>query len=104
MVISFSHDTAYNQLQDYGYVVTFRADRRERPNCETWANRGRGKTKEFDVRVSEICRTEPLEQDIAVFAPVSGFNSPTKWRKAIRELNGDLSGEGYLYLVTREGV
>lgn len=104
MVISFTDDTAFEYLDEYGYVVTFRESRRKRPNCETWCNRGRGLPKEFDVRVSEICRADPggVDTDLSTFATASGFGDAVSWRAAIRQLNDGDTGEGWLYLVTKE--
>lgn len=103
MVISFVDDVAFGFLEDCGYVATFRANRRKRPNLTTWANRGRGESKEFDVRVTELAEVDPQSAQIADFAMMSGFGDPESWREAIRRLNGDLPSSGWVYVVTTIG-
>lgn len=102
MVISFSVEPAYNYLRQYGFVVTFRKSRRKRPNCETWCNRGRGKSKEFDVRISEICNIDPSEPLMESFAAISGFFEAAAWQDAIADVNGAMPDEGWLYMVVRQ--
>jgi len=102
MVISFSDETAWEQLVGEGEVVTFRSQRRAHPNCSTWCNRGRGQKKEFDVRIEEIGAVEPTPEELADYADKSGFEDVQKWVKAIHELNGGLPKQGWLYRVVPE--
>lgn len=100
MVISFSHDMPWRELVEEGEVITFRKSRRARPNCTTWCNRGRGKTKEFDVEIKEIGEVEPSSKNLKPYAGKSGFGSVSAWREAIADLNGNIPATGYLYRVT----
>lgn len=102
MVIGFANDTAFSQLDEHGFVATFRESRRARPNCETWCNRGRGKEKEFDVRVIELGETTPNGDKITQYRPLSGFQSEDDWRNAMADLNDELPESGWLYLVTKQ--
>lgn len=101
MVISFSSDPAFLHLEEHGYVATFRKSRRENPNCETWCNRGRGETKEFDVRITEVGEVAPIAEELAPFALMSGFGEVRPWQQEIHELNGTLPDSGWLYFVTK---
>lgn len=101
MVISFRSERAYSQLNSEGYVATFRKNRRKRPNCETWCNRGRGQTKEFDVRISEIATVEPVTENLESLAQVSGFGDVESWQDEIVTLNESLPNSGWLYFVTK---
>lgn len=104
MVISFSHDTAWEQLVTEREVVTFRTQRRANPNCSTWCNRGRGQTKEFDVRIEEIGCVEPTPTVLSEFVSTSGFEDVHKWIEAIHNLNGTSPREGWLYRVVPEEI
>ena len=100
MVISFSHEIPWQQLVENGEVVTFRKRRRKNPNCQTWCNRGRGQTKEFDVKIREIGEVEPDEETLSQYTDQSGFSSTESWIDAIQQLNGDVPESGWLYVVT----
>ena len=99
MVISFSHDVPWRELVEQREVITFRKSRRARPNCTTWCNRGRGKTKEFDVVIEEIGEVDPSSNNLKPYVGKSGFGSVSAWRKAIVDLNGTVPDRGYLYRV-----
>ena len=100
MVISFSHDTAFEYFQKNGFVFTFRTSRRKRPNTSTWMNRGRGEKKVADVHVREIGRVDPTDVDnLKPMFRSSGFVTPQLWQRAIEEVNGSLPNEGWVYLV-----
>lgn len=103
MVISFSNDFAFSFLETEGYVATFRAQRRKRPNCETWCNRGRGEPKEFDVRVTEVGEFFPTAGMLDPLAGASGFDVPSAWVEAIQEYHSSPEA-GWVYLVTRQGT
>jgi hypothetical protein len=100
MVISFNNDIAWRQLVDHGEVVTFRKRRRENPNCETWCNRGRGQTKEFDVKIEEIGKVVPEREPLLPYLKRSGFETIDDWIGAIEELNSGNVESGWLYRVT----
>lgn len=103
MVITFSHDTAFSQLDEYGYVVTFRKQRRKRPNCKTWMNRKRGGEKVADVRISELGWIQLHGDRLREFVGPSGFDGVGQWQSAIVEFNdGELPDDGYLYMVTMD--
>ena len=99
MVISFSHEIPWRQIVEDGEVVTFRKRRRKNPNCQTWCNRGRGQTKEFDVRIREIGEVEPTPETLSQYVDRSGFDSTNDWVDAIQQLNGDVPETGWLYVV-----
>lgn len=100
MVISFSHEIPWRQIVKDEEVVTFRKRRRKNPNCHTWCNRGRGQTKEFDVKIREIGEVEPTTEELSAYVDRSGFASAGDWIDAIRELNGTIPDTGWLYIVT----
>jgi hypothetical protein len=99
--IVFSHAIPREQLQDVGDVITFRKS--DRTTGETWWRKSRTGEKEGDCRVS--CVVEDVDpqdtQLLEKYQPLSGFTSVEKWRDAIKELNGGLPDNGYLYRVTR---
>lgn len=105
MVISFSHNTAFEQLRDEGFVVSFRPDERTRTPRdgwqETWCNRGRGEEKEFDVRVRHLAEAGPTDRFFGEFRPMSGFETTGDWKQAVLRLHGDFPPTGHFYLVTR---
>lgn len=105
MVISFSNSTAFDYLVEHGYVATFRKNRRKNKNHQTWLNRGRGKSKEFDVQITELGKASSEDGDqstvIADFAHISGFMDPVSWRDAVKKINGEVPETGWVYLVTR---
>lgn len=106
MVISFSHDTAYDFLEEHGYVATFRESRRKQRNQDDWLNRGRGETKRFDIHITEIGKAEvgpngEPSEIIDHFAPVSGFETPIGWRQGIEDVNGEVPDSGWVYLVKK---
>jgi len=107
MVISFSNDTAFEQLRDEGHVITFRPDERKRTprtgGQKTWCNRGRGKSKEFDVMVQHLTEMEPGQDCFKWFHHTSGFAGKTGWLKAVLSLHGEVPPTGHFYLVTRRG-
>ena len=100
MVISFSHEIAWGQLVKHDEVVTFRRSRRKNPSCQTWCNRGRGQTKEFDVTIREIGQVRPVEEELTPYVDRSGFESVEEWVRAIEELNPGETEVGWLYTVT----
>lgn len=99
MVISFSHEVPWRQIVENGEVVTFRKRRRKNPNCQTWCNRGRGQTKEFDVKIREVGEIEPTAESLAQYVDRSGFANTERWIDAIQQLNGSVPESGWLYLV-----
>lgn len=105
MVISFSNDYAFKQLRDEGFVVTFRTPERERTSRsgaqQTWANRGRGQEKEFDVTVRHLAELTPGAEQFGEFWQMSGFPTPEAWGEAVVEYHGDVPDDGHFYLVTR---
>jgi len=105
MVISFTNQTAWKQLRDEGFVVSYRPDERERTPRdgvqETWCNRGRGTEKEFDVRVRHVGYMEPEENLFREFHPMSGFSHSKYWLQAVMRLHGEVPPTGHYYLVTR---
>lgn len=105
MVISFSNKTAFEQLRDEGFVVSFRPVERERTPREgvqeTWCNRGRGTEKEFDVRVRHLAHMESEENQFREFYPMSGFEPLQNWLVAVMKMHGKVPPTGHFYLVTR---
>lgn len=105
MVISFSNDTAFTQLRDEGFVVTFRPEERERTSRtaaqHTWANRGRGQEKEFDVSVRHLAELTPDGSQFGEFWKMSGFPSPAEWERVVEEMHGEMPESGHFYLVTK---
>lgn len=108
MVISFSNDIAFQQLVYEGYVVSFRAEERERTSRtaaqETWCNRGRGEEKEFDVTVRHLAEMPPERDLFEEFWRMSGFTSSEQWLKAVLDMHGEVPPTGHFYLVTKGGV
>lgn len=110
MVISFAEDDAFEHLKEHGFVVTFREQRRENSDCDTWVNRGRGKQKEFDVHITELCRQElgPNGYPKGNYNPMfqlqsaSGFGDLDRWIGAIHRVNNEMPSEGWLYLVSKK--
>jgi len=107
MVISFSDKTAFEQLRDEGFVVSYRPGERERTPREgvqqTWCNRGRGEEKEFDVRVRHLAYMEPEETLFGEFQSMSGFSHRRDWLTAVMRMHGKVPPTGHFYLVTRTG-
>lgn len=101
MVISFSNDIAWSELVGEDEVITFRGRRRKRPDCTTWCNRGRGQSKEFDVKIEEIDRMRPSKSNLEPYVDKSGFDSVRSWQQAIRSLNREMPDQGWLYRVSR---
>lgn len=103
MVISFTNEKAWEHLKEFGFVTTFRP-KRERPDIKTWANRGRGEPKEFDVLVTELGKVVFGEDEQVMHrtAGASGFGSPPVWRNAIREIHGEIPDQGWIYLVKKK--
>jgi hypothetical protein len=103
MVITFSEDQAFAHLRDEGYVYTFRTSRRANPNVRTWAARGRGKPKEFDVVIREVREAAPGGAALGQYAPASGFVTTLGWKQAIRRQSdgAGLPDSGWYYLVVR---
>ncbi len=105
MVISFSKYTAFQQLREHGFVVSFRTEERSRTPRDdvqhTWCNRGRGEEKEFDVNVRHLAEMSPEEHLFAEFWPMSGYESPEEWKKVVLDMHGEVPPTGHFYLVTR---
>lgn len=105
MVISFSNDTAFRQLRDKGGVVSFRPhERKATPRDgvqETWCNRGRGRSKEFDVYVTHLAEMEPEEDLFERYVHLSGFSGKEWWLQAVLRMHGEVPATGHFYLVTR---
>lgn len=97
--IIFANETARTQLKTEGEVVTFRKS--SRTTGDTWWRESRFGGKQGDVTVEEIGEANPLiDQDLARYRDLSGFESIDDWRSAISSLNGDIPNSGYLYRVT----
>lgn len=105
MVISFSNDTAFEQLRDEGFVVTFRPDERKGTPKDgvqqTWCNRGRGEEKVFDVHVRHLAYMWPDDELFGEFYPMSGFRRRQDWLVAVLDLHDEVPATGHFYLVTR---
>lgn len=100
--IIFSDETARRQLLTENEVVTFRKS--PRTTGDTWWRETRLGPKKGDVLVEEIGSVNPLRKsELAEYRELSGFETVEAWQKAIRELNGALPTEGYLFRVQRRG-
>lgn len=104
MVITFTSDTAFEQLRDCGAVTTFRATERKRTPRHgaqaTWVARGRGEPKEFDCEVRFLAEVRPTVDHLGWYAGLSGFPSPEAWVEKIHEYHGNEVGPGFVYIVT----
>lgn len=97
--IIFADETARQQLEEVGEVVTFRKS--ERTTGDTWWRKSRLGPKEGDVQVNELEKVNPQRsEDLEPHRKLSGFSSVTAWQRAIRTVNGSLPDEGVLYHVT----
>lgn len=109
MVISLSVRPAFEQLRDQGAVVSFRGSEREltprEGHQETWCNRGRNLSKEFDVTVTHLAEKEPGDgtDQFGIYLPLSGFEDTGSWLKAVLRLHDEVPPRGHFYLITREG-
>lgn len=105
--VLFSHEVARDQLLREGIVATFRTDRRT--TGETHARWERTGEKKADVVVREL---SPDAVNIGVdeedglpwfefgtYAEWSGFGTPHAWHRAIQEVHGDDTEEGWIYEV-----
>jgi len=98
--IIFSDQTARTQLLREGEVVTFRKS--SRTTGDTWWRESRLGPKQGDVVVEEIGKIDPRDRlTLDEYRDLSGFQTVDEWQRAIRELNGVLPSEGYLYRVRR---
>lgn len=100
--IIFAHETAREQLTTAGSVVTFRRNRRT--VGETWWRASRTGPKQGDVTVTELRSVSPTAAGLRPYRSESGFESVTAWQEAIRELNGHLPDNGYLYRATKHSA
>lgn len=97
--IIFSDQTARSQLEKEGEVVTFR--KTERTTGDTWWRQSRLGPKQGDVRVEEIGKVNPLnDEELSPYREKSGFETVSAWQTAIKQLNGSVPSEGYLYRVS----
>lgn len=97
--IIFSDGTAREQLLSDGEVVTFRKS--SRTTGDTWWRESRLGPKQGDVMVEEIGEANPWRtEELAPYRELSGFESVEDWQQAIRNLNGSLPRNGFLYRVT----
>ena len=109
MVISFASEPAFQYLKKVGYVVTYRKNERSRTPSngekqETWCNKGRGETREFDVHIRFLKEVpiEELHDTLSTYREHSGFPSMIAWVDEIESLNGgEVPDKGYLYLANR---
>lgn len=102
MVISFSKDQAFEQLEKENKVYTLRMERRAEDEEDTWVNRGRGNEKEFDAEVTLLGQVHHVDL-LRHYAGDSGFWNVRNWLDALQEIHGegtDFTG-AYLYRVTR---
>ncbi|WP_306061343.1 hypothetical protein [Natronococcus wangiae] len=98
--IIFANQIARNQLIEHGEVVTFRKS--QRTTGDTWWRESRLGPKQGDVLVEEIGRVDPREvADLDQYLGLSGFESVSAWQTAMKDLNGSLPAQGYLYKVTQ---
>jgi len=97
--IIFGHPTARGQLVEHGEVVTFRTS--ERTTGSTWWRESRTGPKQGDVQVELIGPADAVEDDLAEYAELSGFESWQAWRDAIVDVHGGETS-GYLYWATTD--
>jgi hypothetical protein len=98
--VIFSNEKARRQLVSKGAVVTFRTT--DRTTGETHVRYSRTGSKEFDCQIMKLADlAEPrLTEELERYHEEAGFESATAWKKAIREMHGEVPDEGYLYKVT----
>lgn len=88
-------------MLEKGEVFTFRTKKRKRVGND-WMNDGRGKRKIADVFIEEIERIEmgfPFALRLDLYVDKSGFRDVHEWLNEIRELNGDIPCDGWIYKV-----
>ncbi len=101
MVIIFKSEKALSHLMKYGYVFTFRVNKRKKNGYDWLAKKRRGKSIGY-VTVKEIA--EVSTSRLSYFLPDSGFDSVKEWLDEIRALNGYVPDSGYMYYVKLEVV
>ena len=99
MVMIFQSEKALNHLMKYGYVFSFRVNRRKKNGYDWIARRRRGKAIAY-VTVKEIAKI-PIS-DLSHYLFESGFDSVNEWVEEIKLLNGYVPDSGYIYFVKLE--
>jgi hypothetical protein len=95
--VTFSDDTAREQLVTRGEVITFRAS--ERTTGWTWWRESRTGEKQGECYIEKVKNADPsYTNQLLPYRSQSGFDTVEEWQAAIEELNGDLE-TGYLYRV-----
>lgn len=95
--VILSRSIPRGQLVEHGVVFSFRTS--DRTTGDTHYRHTRNSTGKGKVRITkESDRIEPTVTQLSRYYRLSGFESPEAWKKAIKEVHGDVDS-GFVYRI-----